>query len=336
MGCLQPREVPQRRRTQTQMWIVGQQGRARGGALPRQDPVVGAGPFNARGRGDAKQVVQGGVNAGRAARQRWVVGLGQPQFPVQGHIVARGGVVVSWVGRQHLFDALGIQHGAQAQAHQLRGPVAPEVPGHHQTPGQAVDRCPWLRPDPQEPELRWPHPRVGHRRIHPGGIGLQQFTAGRPHPLPLGLCRAAHPQSPQEPIVVQRGLTKHLGQAPRANPALGLHLPQAVLRVDEAQGIGGIGQAVGRDGRYAVCVALDANAGAQFAAVCRHGRLQNQFAGDLRFSALEQQGQGQGACRHQRHGGEHSPAQPASTAGRGCGGRFRMRHGVIVRRAGLP
>ena len=70
-----------------------------------------------------------------------------------------------------------------------------------------------------------------------------------------GLRPAVEAEHPQQPIGVEGGCAQHLGEASRADPPVHLHLPQAVLRVDIAEGEEGVLLVSGEHVRDAVPVA---------------------------------------------------------------------------------
>ena len=67
--------------------------------------------------------------------------------------------------------------------------------------------------------------------------------------------RPVNPQGAQELVRLDRGVAQHLGQPARADAALHLHLPQAVLRMDIAQRKEGVVIGFPGDVRHAVVVA---------------------------------------------------------------------------------
>ena len=71
----------------------------------------------------------------------------------------------------------------------------------------------------------------------------------------VGLGYAPHAQGAEEAVGVQRRGSEDLGQAPGPDAAVDLHLPKAVLGVDEAQGEGGVFRGRGINMRNAILVA---------------------------------------------------------------------------------
>ena len=243
-GRLQPREVPQRRCTEFEMRVVGQQRFAGLAACARHHPVVGTHPFHTGLRGGRHHLVD-------------QVGADLPLPHPLGQVNRRQRFV-SRVGRQQLPQPVVVQPIGQAQAQQFAGPVAAEVPGHHDHPGQAVDRIPALGSQPQQQELwRACAQVVAQVGIHPSGVGQQGLATLTLGLLPLPGRRLPHPQRPQEAVVVHRRRAEGLRQPPRTDATVRLHLPEPVLRMGKPQPEPGAFGRPGPNGRDAIPVPLD-------------------------------------------------------------------------------
>ena len=109
-------------------------------------------------------------------------------------------------------------------------------------------------------------------------------------------------EHPNQPIGIDGGLSQHLGEPPRSDPPVHLHLPQPVLGMDVAEGEEGVLLVAGEDVRNAVAVAHHLDR--------RGDPVRGPLPVDLRKRAAEPHV----AAPRQRRGkddeGERPPAQP--------------------------
>ena len=250
LRCLDAREVPQRRRAQLQVRVVGEQRLAALGVRAVHNPVVRADAFDA-GLGREIQGLRTELAVdSQLAEQRRVVGGGK-------RLLAR-------VWRQQLVDALDRQSQRKPHAQQLGAPIGAEVPRHHDSPGQRVFGRPWLG-------LQAEHDELGRARLHRAAqVGIDASRVGaddrlrlRARTRPLHAGRALDAERTQELVVVERRRAEGLGQAARADAPMRLELPQAVLRMHEAEAEHRVLARLRLDGRDAGGVALDADLVAQ-------------------------------------------------------------------------
>ena len=247
----QVHEVPERRRFQAQVRIVGEQRLARARARTRDHPVVGG----ASADQIADQPVEhlGGVRPahGRGGR-------------LQGIEVGNLGQARRCVGRIERHQVLDLGRGEalgrQREAQDLQVEVHGELQRHQLGHDGAVRRTPGLRLVPQEQELRR-KPRLQEPQracqegIDAARIGLERGSgvAGQRPERALGM--AVKVKRAQENVRAQGALAEDLREAALAGAALQLHLPEPVLRVHEAQRhvevVGGLGE----DMRHALAVA---------------------------------------------------------------------------------
>jgi hypothetical protein len=167
------------------------------------------------------------------------------------------GVGLAGVGRQELVQARVEQRLRQAQAQELAAPVAAEVPGHHLHPAERVGRRPRLGVDARHPELDRQHRLRGEKRVHACGVGFEQPPRFGVEVLEVCFGGAPDADRAQEPVGFERALAEGLREAPRCGAPVDLHLPEPVLRVDVAQRVNRIGEALRRDVRHAVAIAQD-------------------------------------------------------------------------------
>ena len=162
--------------------------------------------------------------------------------------------------RQQLVD-VGAFHAAQrqTQSRQFLAPVAAQVPGHHQGPGNRIGRRPgfWGRRIGQQEFRRQLHT---HRmcfdeRIHAGSVGFQQAPIGGRIAVEHGLRRAPDAERAQELVSVDGGSTEKLCQPTGRQTPVDLHLPQAILRVQVTQRKLRIVDVLGVDVRHTVGIA---------------------------------------------------------------------------------
>jgi len=144
---------------------------------------------------------------------------------------------VGWKeGRQHV----GRQFFAQHREGDLGVHIAPQVPGHQLAPRNAVDRGPRLGlvspADQSQNDVLERQSRAGplrQVRVHALGVSLKHALCLGVHGVPFLLGDACPTQRPQELVGLELAFPEHLGQAPGADVARGVHLPEAVLGVQE-------------------------------------------------------------------------------------------------------
>jgi len=234
--------VPDRGHLDAQVGVVGQEGRARLGAAPGDDPVVAPQACPERGRRGIPSPQDVGLEGGfghrpkRSLRQR----------------VRDDDWIIVWVGRHQHADGGGPQPGGDVGPRQFVPPVAPQVPGHHFGPGEGVKGSPGLRVEldageSQDGELQaQASPVGGDVGVDPLGVGLQHGAGFAVQLLQFLSGGAVPAQGAEETILSQGRRAQHLRQPPGADPPPELHLPEAVLGMDvplgeeEVVGIGGV------------------------------------------------------------------------------------------------
>ena len=98
---------------------------------------------------------------------------------------------------------------------------------------------------------------IGEVGVHAVGVGVVVRAGGLVERLDLLLGDRPPAERAQEPVRFERGLAEDLGEAPGRRAPVHLHLPQAVLRVQEAERVDRVLEARGADVRNAVGVAHD-------------------------------------------------------------------------------
>jgi hypothetical protein len=164
---------------------------------------------------------------------------------------------VSRIGRQELLDARRRQRFREAHAQQLVAPVAAQVPGHHFQPGERVDRLPAFKIQADKKKLRRqdrPHAEEG---VDARGIGVELVSRVLVEMREICLRRAPHAHGTQKAVGFQAAAAQRLGQAPGPDAPVNLHLPEAVLRMHEAERELRIALRLGEDVRHAEAVAQD-------------------------------------------------------------------------------
>ena len=256
-GADQAREIPDAREGERQMRIVGEQRLARYRVGARQHPFVG-GLTLARGDivGAAIEPVEVDALRRRADdRERRV------------RIVARRLDQEFHAGVADLLR--------EPQAQQLGSPVAVEPERHQLGPDQRIGGPPLLGPiaaarqqlDEGEFEAVL-LVVVGQPGVDAGGVGFEQGArAGRERVhafarLPVD-AEPAHGAVGVDQAAADHPWRDDLGQAPLAQAAHQLHLPEAVLGMDVAEAEGGILDGAGDDVRHGVLVAQDLDRGFQ-------------------------------------------------------------------------
>jgi len=187
----------------------------------------------------------------RAGRRRHVEAF------VQAADVADRERLVAGIGSQELQDALKRQRTREMQAQHLAAPVAAEIERHHLGPYHRVDRAPGLWLEARDPEL-WRQYRVGGEEgVDARGVRFEQVFRFGVVALEIRGGDAPQPERAHQAVDRQRPGAGDLGNVARSDPAAGLHLPQSVLRMREAEGERSIGDRAGEDVRDAVRVAQD-------------------------------------------------------------------------------
>jgi hypothetical protein len=251
---LDAREVPQRRRGQPQVRVVGDERLAGFAAAARDDPVVRADAVDA---GRARR----GVDQRHGLRAEPAV---HPQALVERRVVDQRGRLVARVGRQQFVDTRHRQLQRQPHAQQFVAPVAAQVPGHHDRPGHAVLRRPRHGRHAEDQELRRPgFQALRQEGVDAFGVGQHRVARRALRLRPLRRRRLTDLQRTQEAVAVQRAGAEGLGEPAAADALVRLELPEPVLRMHEAQRIGRVVFVRGADGGNAVGVALDAHLACQ-------------------------------------------------------------------------
>ncbi len=328
--AVQAHLVPERGHLRREVRVVGQQRLAGGRVLAGDDPRVGADAVavGAQQRRDLLQVLRQRREAaaqpagGRAAARRALTGRG----PLTGAGGALGVVVLAGVdraalddrlvpvvrvGRVQLVDLLGGQPRGGQGAVDLVLHVAAQVPGHGLEPGDGVDRVPGLGLvvvleregrvlDGQR--LALVVLQVG---VDPVGVRLQVFLGGRRQLGVVLLLRDLPPaHGAQEGVGLHLLGAEHLREPSGRHVAADVHLPEAVLRLDEALGAEEVLGAVGVDLGNAVAVAHDLHL----------ARQPLELEGALRLGEGGANGtdapvRAEGDARHeQQHGDDHEQA----------------------------
>ncbi len=140
---------------------------------------------------------------------------------------------------------------------QFRMSVVRQVVGHELAPHQHVCRAPGFGLEAQQTELRG-QGRIGCQIcVDPFRIGVDR----RPRlgaQVPIGRLRSAvKAPGPEITVAVDRVRPQDLGQAPGADPALKLHLPQPVLGMYDTQRQEEIPVGTGPYVRHPVWLTLD-------------------------------------------------------------------------------
>ncbi len=258
-GRVERGEIPDRRRAQAEVRIVGEDRPAARRARARNDPGVAA-PILAGGQAEAGERVEG-------ARQLDPGGRREAGGGTAGHRRRRGGPRLPALQdrgprageREKLRRPLGPDRLDEPRPADLVARVAREVPGHHPSPHEAVDRRPGLRRDRQEPELDGAGRIRDEKRVDSRAVGLDQAPRLRGEAGPGGLGGAAEPDRAQQPVRRNERLPQDLGQAPRSDPPLELHLPEPVPRVRVPEAEHHVGDRLRPDRGHAARIRFDAD-----------------------------------------------------------------------------
>ena len=298
-----------------------------GGACVRAAPRLVRAPGNRIGfsrgdgwragfRAESRAVGDAGARAIRASFGRQGVDRVRPRFvtfePRRPAAPRRGGGrcgkldaagLVRVVRRVEVEDAFRREEVRHAQPHEVAGPFAREVEGHHLGPYHRVGRRPGLGLETDDEELgrQRARPRL-HPRIDPVDVRVDAAVRAGREAREGSFRPAVETEHPQQPIGVEGRRAEHLGETTRADPAIHLHLPQPVLRMDVAEGEDCVLLAPGKNVRDAVPVAHHLHGCAK--AGC------GPFAVDLGERAAEPQ-EAAGRCRGgQNEEGDRHPSQP--------------------------
>jgi hypothetical protein len=233
-GRVQVREVPHRRRREPEVRVVGEQRLARGGAAAGERPAVGSGQEVGRLREAQRLALEAAVQLLQ---------------------IADLGRRVAGVGREELVDARQRERTRELQAQQLATPIGAEVPRHHLHPGHGICCAPAFGLYCQKQKLDGQHRVAGEKGVDAGGIGIEQAPRFGVEVLQVRFRHAAHAQGAQEAIGIERRGAEDLGEAPGGDAAAHFHLPQPVLRMQEAEGEIRVGDRGGIDVWHVVAVA---------------------------------------------------------------------------------
>ena len=281
----QARQIPQDRRLEFQMRVVGQERLARGRARPRERPSVGR---RARGARAARVPVHGGKGGQAAA--------------AAGH-ARKGGRRVARVGRPEEIHLFRRKPGQHVETQAFRAPVAGQAQGHQLAPDQAVGGPPGFGRVAQREEFDGARPGgVADPGIDPGGIGVEPLFQGGRGRLCLRLGQPVDPQPAHVAVHVEGRRAQYLRQPPGPRAAHQFHLEEPILGMHEAEREKGAVPVTGADARHAVAVTGD-----------RHGRRKaREFQGARRLGkGRGEQGRAAADKRHgQRQAPDFQPTQP--------------------------
>ena len=187
--------------------------------------------------------------------------------------------------------------------HQVARPLAAEVEGHHLGPHHGIGRRPGLGLEAENQELgrERPDPRV-EPGIDPVDVGVEPAPRARCEVREGGRRAPMEAEHPEQPVGSEGGCAQHLRESPGPDPAVHLHLPQPVLRVDVAEGEEGVVLAPGEDVRDAVPVAHHLHRGGE--------TVRGALAVDRRERPAQPQVPARGSRGGEDHDGEQRPAQP--------------------------
>ncbi len=237
VGRPQPGEIPEARRTEGEMRIVGEDRLAAVTMRPVDDPVV---------RGIVKT----------DDRRQFSVKPVERQLPIEGCQFRQGRRRVLRVFRIEESEIIGRQRAGQPGAQQFAAIIAGQFEIHQLVPDEAVGRTPRFRPEPQQQELRRQRGAARCKEgVDPGGIGFEPALHRRRQERQPGLGRPVQPQHPHLPVDAQRPRPENLSEPPRAVAPLHLHLEQPVLGVGKTEAEGGILVTPGGDQRDPIRIA---------------------------------------------------------------------------------
>ncbi len=107
-----------------------------------------------------------------------------------------------------------------------------------------------------------------HIGIHAGGISLKQMLSLGRQMLIICLCDAIETEPAHEAIGLDRGRADYLRQSSGTQPARQVHLEQAILGMDEAEGECRVQLAAGADGDDPDIVAADVDGRGEYFPPC--------------------------------------------------------------------
>ena len=258
-----------------QVHVVGEQGVAVGGVGAVDRPVVAAGRrgeavlLAARRRGEARRSGGGGR---RALAQ--VVDLGPGDRRGRERLADHRRVPLRAARRQEVEEGRREQvvHQAEVRLAAPRGIV--ELEEHGEDGEDRILRPPRRRRAAQRQVLERRRAERREARVDAVGVGLDQrplLGRNARHHLPGDGAEAV---DAVRPVDRQRARAEDLGELAGGLAAHQVHLEEALLAVQEAEGAGGVGAARGPDRRHAEGVALDGDR--------RREAGQGALAGDLR------------------------------------------------------
>ena len=229
------------------MRIVCQHGFARQAALGRHNPGVAALPTLERAHPLPERLheVEQQPSRVQQALVRHAVGL-------------EDGRRALWHARLQFGCAIGVALQQQAQPHQLALPIRALTPRYHLEVRQAVKRRPRCNPRAQQAELgceaAWAACDV---RVHPFGVPCQRRPRHLIEAIQLKLGGAAETHRAAEAVGVECRLTKEFGERARGNASILLHLPHAVLGMDNTLRAEEVRPALGIEVRHTMFVTQD-------------------------------------------------------------------------------
>ncbi len=264
-GRLEARDVPERRRPESQVGIVGEQRLSADGAAAADDPGVAAELF--AGQVEVGQSVEGLSQAFPGDISFSSPGLGVRDCQGGCGLLVRALPLFVEKDRRrerHLGEHLGGSLGADLREVTRPADLVPcvlaQVPGHHLSPDEAVDRRERLGLRAQDPQLRRSRPVGREAGIGAASVGFECLLSRARERRPDGLRGAAESYCSQEAVSRQERRAEHLGERSRTDASLKLHLPQPVARMDVALSEEGVLQGRGAYGRNASSILFDRHA----------------------------------------------------------------------------
>ena len=251
VGYFQVGKIPDRRRHQRQMRIIGDDRLAGIGPRARHDPVV-------------RRTLGGHAVEHRHVVPRTLKGslLKRSAFQSQERFhVGKRRRIVDIEHRQKIVGLLtGEAQTRKGQPVRFVIDIGRQRYRHHLDRGQRVDRLPWFRLDPEDHEFGRQLGREGLRLpAHPGvdsaRIAFQHVLRRLVHHGERGFCSLVDCHGAQPAIGTDGGFAKHFRQPPLPGHAIDLHLPQPLLSMNETESGGSIRAGGSLDMGNAVCIA---------------------------------------------------------------------------------
>ena len=233
------REIPERRRLQAEMRIVGEERLAGFRTGARHGPVVRPDGF----AGQRKCREQG-------ARRRI-------EARVEGLEVRQRPRPIARIRRQELLGSIGADLRDEAQPRELGAPVAGEIPRHDEEPADRVGGPPALGRDAHRVELDRQDVPFVEERVHARRVRLEVRARIGVEPRDDAIGGARDAERAHEAIDVVGTLAEEFRQPALRDAALEFHLPEPVLRMDVAHREPAVALVRRADVRHAFVVAHD-------------------------------------------------------------------------------